>query len=237
MRRIIFNEETINEIRDYFAEGHTMNEVCNRFTIKYDTLRRVMYENNIKPANISKSHPKVLCEDDIATLCKLYSTTHMTVTDICKEVKLEYHVVLDVLKHYFSEDYMNRRKSKLYRLSKLGFKNPMHGKSGSETPQWIGGIVDDGNGYDMIKKPDWYTGRKGSDYVFLHSVVMCEALGLTELPKGFVVHHIDGNKKNNDIDNLALITNPGHSKLHSLIRNLCKVQRLSHTGVGESRNA
>ena len=79
----------------------------------------------------------------------------------------------------------------------------------------------------MIKKPEWYTGRKGSDYVFLHTVVMCEHLGLTELPKGYVVHHIDGNKKNNTIDNLALMTVSGHSKLHLLMKNLCKVQRLS----------
>lgn len=36
-----------------------------------------------------------------------------------------------------------------------------------------------------------------------------------EIPEGFIVHHIDGNKKNNDINNLALMTYTGHNKLHS----------------------
>lgn len=227
MRRIIFNEETINKIRDYIESGHTMNETCNRFTLKYDTLRRVMFENNIKPYRKDKSHPKVLREDDVSIICKLFSTTHMTMNDICKEVKLENYVVQDVIKNNFSEEYINNRKSRIYRRSKIACKNPMFGLRGDETSQWIGGIVDDGNGYDMVKKPEWYTGRKGSDYVFLHSVVVCQALGITEMPKGFVVHHIDGNKKNNNIDNLALMTNSGHGVLHSLIRDLCKVQRLS----------
>ena len=227
MKRIKFNEETINEIRGFINSGHTMRETCNRFTLKYDTLKRVMFENNIKPYRKDKSHPKVLVENDISTICKLFSTTHMTMNDICKEVKLENHVVQDVIRHNFSEEYINKRKSRIYRQSKLAENNPMFGLRGAETSNWIGGIVDDGCGYDIIKKPEWYTGRKGSDYVFLHSVVMCQALGLTELPKGFVVHHIDGNKKNNNIDNLALITTSGHGKLHSLIRDLCKVQRLS----------
>lgn len=227
MKRIIFNEETINNIRDYIESGHTMDETCNRFTLKYDTLRRVMFENNIRPYRKDKSHPRVLLEDDVSIICKLFSTTHMTMNDICKEVKLENYVVRDVIKQNFSEEYINNRKSRIYRRSKLAAKNPMFGLHGDATSQWIGGIVDDGNGYDMVKRPEWYTGRKGSDYVFLHSVVVCQALGITEMPKGFVVHHIDGNKKNNSIDNLALMTNSGHGALHSLIRDLCKVQRLS----------
>ena len=49
MRKIQFNEETVCAIRDYISEGHTMEQTCNRFNLKYDTLRRVMFENNIMP--------------------------------------------------------------------------------------------------------------------------------------------------------------------------------------------
>lgn len=227
MRKIVFNEETIDAIRDFINAGHTVQETCNRFTLKYDTLKRVMFENNIKPYRQDKSHSIILTRDEENIICKLYSTTCMTMYDICKEVKLSDYVVQQILKNNFSEEYRNNRKSKLYRLSKQCEKNPHFQKYGEKSSQWIGGIVDDGNGYDMVKKPEWYTGRKGSSYVFLHSVVMCEHLGLSELPKGFVVHHIDGNKKNNNIDNLALMRISGHSKLHSLMKDLCKVQRLS----------
>lgn len=35
-----------------------------------------------------------------------------------------------------------------------------------------------------------------------------------DIPKGFHVHHIDGDKSNNDISNLALLTPQAHNKLH-----------------------
>lgn len=227
MRKIQFNEETINAIKNFIGSGHTMEETCNRFTLKYDTLKRVMFENNLKPYREDKSHPVIFTRDEENIVCKLYSTTSMTMKDICKEVKLPDYAVQKILSDNFSEKYRNERKAKLHRLSKRCENSPWFQKHGADSSQCVGGVVDDGNGYDMIKKPEWYTGRKGSDYVFLHTVVMCEHLGLTELPKGHVVHHIDGNKKNNTVDNLALMTVSGHSKLHSLMKNLCKVQRLS----------
>lgn len=43
---------------------------------------------------------------------------------------------------------------------------------------------------------------------------MAEALSLQELPESLDVHHIDGNTKNNDLDNLALVTKAGHKRIH-----------------------
>lgn len=39
------------------------------------------------------------------------------------------------------------------------------------------------------------------------------------MPNDFAIHHIDDNKKNNDLDNLALLSNSAHSRLHSILRN------------------
>jgi len=230
MKRIQFNEETIDAIRSFMTEGHSVPEACNKFNIKYDTMRRVLYDNNIEFRRARKAigHDRLtVSQEDIDLVCKLYSTTDIRVADLCKAVKLEDYNVQKILAEHFSEEYRNARKSRIYRKSKLGDKNPMTGLSGSQTPNWKGGVIDDGNGYLMVKKPDWYTGRKGSDYVFQHSVVMCEALGLTEIPKGFVVHHIDRNKHNNSIHNLCLLSSNAHSQLHSIESKMCKVQRLS----------
>jgi len=48
-----------------------------------------------------------------------------------------------------------------------------------------------------------------------HSRVWCLKLNIPRIPKGCVVHHLDGNGKNNDIDNLALITITAHNRIHS----------------------
>lgn len=227
MRKIQFNEETISQIRNYIESGHSVKETCNRFTLKYDTLRRVMFENNIVPTTSTSYMSSVDVDSEkVRLVCHLFKNTDAPMAQIAKESKLEYYKVLKILGDNFSEAEIANRESKLYRKSKLGSNNPAYGLQGEQTSQYKGGIVSDGQGYLMVKKPQWYTGRKGSDYVFYHSVVMCEALGLTEIPKGFVVHHIDMDPHNNLISNLALLDMGAHSKLHSML-NRCKAQRLS----------
>ena len=46
----------------------------------------------------------------------------------------------------------------------------------------------------------------------LHRFVYEQAYG--EIPEGYVIHHKDGNKKNNRIDNLEMITSSEHKALH-----------------------
>lgn len=227
MRRIKFDEATVSQIRGYIEAGHTMEETCNRFTLKYDTLRRVMHEHGILPYHREKRTTAKDIDDSVKSqVVNLFASTNIRMQDIVKETNTEYYIVKEIIDENFSEEYQNRRRSRIYRQSKFGENIPMSDKCGAEHHNYKG-LVDDGNGYYMIHKPDWYTGRRGSDYVFYHSVVMCEALGLTEIPKGYVVHHIDFDKHNNDISNLSLMTISAHAKLHNIMRNLCKVQRLS----------
>jgi hypothetical protein len=35
-----------------------------------------------------------------------------------------------------------------------------------------------------------------------------------KIPKGLVVHHVDEKKMNDSVDNLALMTRTGHTRLH-----------------------
>ncbi len=236
MRKIKFDEKTINDIRTFINEGHTLGETCNRFTLKGDTLRRVMYENNIAPYHPSRGVHRVVSEQDETQVCNMFRNTHIRMEEICKETKLLNFVVQDIIKRNFTQEEIDARKHQIYRDSKLGDKNPMNGKFGDKHHNYKG-IIDDGNGYLMILKPEWYTGRKEHTYVYYHHIVFCEASGLSEIPKGFVIHHIDFNPKNNDISNLALMSISAHAKLHNQIRNLSKVQRLSHSGVGETPSA
>lgn len=48
-----------------------------------------------------------------------------------------------------------------------------------------------------------------------HNREMCIALNIPFIPKGFVIHHLDENKLNNDIHNLALMSITAHNRLHA----------------------
>lgn len=52
-------------------------------------------------------------------------------------------------------------------------------------------------------------------YVLMHRIIMENHLNRV-LNANEVVHHLDGNKHNNDITNLQLLTNEAHSLLHGL---------------------
>ena len=75
-------------------------------------------------------------------------------------------------------------------------------------------------GYVSVPKPSWFTGRKNSDYVYLHHLVFCEKAGLTEVPRGYHVHHIDGNARDNSPNNLALVNMSGRHKLNRFLGRL-----------------
>jgi len=41
-----------------------------------------------------------------------------------------------------------------------------------------------------------------------------------KIPDGFIIHHIDGNRKNNDINNLLMLPSKLHSKYHFYLNSL-----------------
>lgn len=70
-------------------------------------------------------------------------------------------------------------------------------------------------GYVCIHAPDWYTGWVfGNKRALEHIIVYCKHHGLTEIPKGFIVHHKDEIKTNNVASNLELLSRAEHARLH-----------------------
>jgi hypothetical protein len=64
--------------------------------------------------------------------------------------------------------------------------------------------------------------------VFEHRQVWEDNIG--EIPKGFFVHHKDGNKRNNNITNLELVNRIEHGAKH-LLSNRIRVKYKSGTEV------
>lgn len=155
-----------------------------------------------------------------------YENTELTLQQIADRLGIRYKRVFNYVKNNYSSAVRKERKARSYSLSKQGDKNPMLGQTGEDHPRFIG-LVSDAKGYLMVVKPDWYTGRKGSHHVFVHHVVICEAYGLTEIPRGWCVHHCDENPHNNDLSNLVLLTLRDHTRLHHALKGATTISKES----------
>jgi len=72
------------------------------------------------------------------------------------------------------------------------------------------------NGYKLIYRPDHSTAMKSDNWegwVYEHRYVVEVELGIY-LKDGEVVHHLDGNRSNNHISNLIVLSISDHMKLH-----------------------
>lgn len=69
------------------------------------------------------------------------------------------------------------------------------------------------NGYKLVKAPEDYPYKDNKGYVREHRLVMERYLG-RYLEPNEEVHHIDGDKLNNDISNLVVLTKMEHRRIH-----------------------
>lgn len=137
------------------------------------------------------------------------SSDKPTIKELAAGFQTSYSTVQYIVSEGLTPERYKAEKALRYSRSKMGEKNPMSGKSGSQHHNHIGDI-DDGYGYLQRKV--------NGKYEFVHRLVMAEALGLEKLPDWAMVHHIDENPHNNTLDNLALVTKAGHVHLHQGFR-------------------
>jgi hypothetical protein len=153
-----------------------------------------------------------------------YENTELTIRQISNTLKLPFNRVRKYIIQNYSSDYRKKRKSVCYRNSKVGILNPMTDKKLENHPRYVGD-VSDSKGYLLRVKPEWYTGRKKSHHVFAHHVVVCENLGITEIPRGWCVHHCDHNPLNNSFDNLVLLSMRDHMRLHTSLKGVTTIPK------------
>ncbi len=78
--------------------------------------------------------------------------------------------------------------------------------SGDKHGNWIGGVIEQSQGYlcERVSKDDPYASmRTGSGYVLQHRLVVARSIG-RPLKTSETVHHINGDRKDNRIENLQL---------------------------------
>lgn len=94
---------------------------------------------------------------------------------------------------------------------------------GAANPRFTGGLSEC-DGYIICVH------RSATGWTFMHRAVMAAHLGRPSLGPDEIVHHIDGNRRNNDIANLELTTRAGHIAIH---RNDLHIGR----GIARAREA
>ena len=86
------------------------------------------------------------------------------------------------------------------------------GQERENAPGWIGGRVSSGRGYIKIYSPDHPSAAQKSGYVAEHRLIMEKDLGRYLKPNEYV-HHINGIRDDNRIENLKLFTR-GYPNAH-----------------------
>lgn len=93
----------------------------------------------------------------------------------------------------------------------------------------FGNVKINGVGYYMVTST-----KEGNHKKLLHRLIWEDFWGC-EIPKGYVIHHKDGNKLNNCILNLQLMRDKDHRSLHSTGREVSNEQteRMSNLNKGK----
>lgn len=82
---------------------------------------------------------------------------------------------------------------------------PKRGLKGKDNPSYKKGFFIRKDGYKMLN----FDGKQIMEHRHIWIKHNCN------IPKGYHIHHIDGDKLNNKIENLQLMKNSDHQKLHN----------------------
>lgn len=189
MRKIAFTEEDL--MRMHFKQNLNIAEIARRYGCCPDTVRNAMRRYNIVPRG---KFQKPLSDDEKSNLIILYCEQKLSCRQIAKIIGRD--------KSYVSN-----------KLKEIGINvdDRVTALQSDRNPDWKGGTTNN-CGYVAISTKSSANFRKRE-----HQIVMENYLGRALRPNE-CVHHIDGNKANNNINNLALMDKSAHTRLHSLER-------------------
>lgn len=96
---------------------------------------------------------------------------------------------------------------------------------GSKNGHWKGGVHHRADGYILVRIGVVKRSTKGAKYKLQHRLVMEKHLG-RPLLKNEIIHHINGNRSDNRIKNLKIMTQSEHARQDYFLRKKNKLGQL-----------
>lgn len=109
--------------------------------------------------------------------------------------------------------YKKAYKMGLRKTKEIEFLNRSEAMKGNKSPNWKGGKKRTSKGYAQVLIPE-HPRADSSGYVMEHIAVWEQKTGVS-VPDNCCVHHLNGNKSDNRIENLCLMQFGAHTKLHN----------------------
>lgn len=220
------NEDKLREL--YGINKLPIKKIAQMFGVSSTTVRRRMRDYGIIGRTLSESlliswqksiGKRNKCNITDLELRKLYYGQNMD----CRQIASLYHVSMPTILNRMKYLGIQRRSASESR--KISYKVRKPTKS-ENSPNWKGGRhYDKTHGYITIVLPTTHPLYKeiGNHKLVEHRLVMMEHLGRILL-NSEQVHHINGVKTDNRIDNLELISPENHS-LKSMLCSKCELRK------------
>lgn len=189
----------------YLEDGKTLAEMCDIIGVKNtSTVTKILHERGI-----STNHNKRLAEKSRNGMreseFKAFLQREYSLGKSMGTIGESLGITASAVRKYFVKYEIARRGKADFMLCDF-----------AKNPNWKGGRRKKTAGYVEIYCPDHPNANKRK-CVYEHQLIVEKHIG-RYIKKGEVVHHIDGNKANNDISNLLLLTSSEHAKLHQILR-------------------
>jgi transposase-like protein len=179
--RILVKGEVAEKIICDYNNGMNWVELGSKYGYGQYSMREAIRRAGVKIKDHGGQRRRVYKEEE-KEIVRLYKEEGFTQAQIC--VKL------------------NIGQTVLSRVLLANGINPSRG-FGENHGSWKGGISKNGDGYILIRDQSFPEMLNRSGYVLQHRLEMAKYLN-RPLTKNESVHHIDGDKENNDISNLQL---------------------------------
>jgi hypothetical protein len=182
--------ERNQKIADLFREMKSTRLVADEVGMSVKMIGYILNRQGIPtPRTGMRCNPYAACDRNSALVLKMCSESS-TLNEMAEAVGT-----------------VGREVKKFLRRNGVTKEFPKAPHTGDRHHQWKGRTVDK-DGYILIHHKGHPNARKHSHFVLEHRLVMESALGRHLLPTE-VVHHRDGNKQNNQIENLQLFASNG----------------------------